>query len=1275
MALYQTSVLKNYITLQEQEIVAKAYKKYTKYFLNPTIQENIRSSKEEEYQGIFLTELFVNILDYTLKPKVNFNLVAEYKNQNNSRKADGAILQNDVALAVIELKGTKTKDLESIRKQAFDYKANQKGCVYVITSNFEKLRFYINDATEFEEFNLFELTKERFQLFYLCLQKDNILSNVPLKIKEASIVQEEKITKDFYKDYSLFKRELYRDLVKNNKDITRDLSPLLHQEKITKLTLFKKSQKLIDRFLFIFFAEDRNLLPANSTLQILEDWNKLKELDAIVPLYDRFKLYFKFLDEGRAGTNNKAEIYAYNGGLFKPDTILNSLLIDDNLLYKHTQKLANYDFASQVDVNILGHIFENSLNEIESVNAEIEGTDFDKQKSKRKKDGVFYTPKYITKYIVENTVGKLCTEKKVELGIKEEEYFKGRKNRKGDTIKKLVGLLDQYRDWLLQLTICDPACGSGAFLNQALNFLIAEHTYIDELKTKVLGGGLQFSDIENTILENNIFGVDLNEESVEIAKLSLWLRTAQPRRKLNDLSSNIKCGNSLIDSKTVAGDKAFHWETQFPKVFKETNKKAYHITTAIHDSRTSARMKRYKVRERREMGTNPYPNVIYFTPEDDFNISQTIAEIVQEDNLNLLAYNICADHIHLLLVCELEEIPAIMQKIKGRTSYNNKGVNKGLNKGLKPLVEKEKENNKPLWQQKYSPPKEITTEEQLYNTVKYIQTNRAKHELPKHNKATQQVIDNMCCSKAKAFKTEYKGGFDVIIGNPPYVRVQNLDKNSIAFFEANFISATGKFDIYVLFNELSVRLLKSFGVMSFIQPHRFLNADFGKGLRLFFGKNKYLSKIISFSDIDIFEGATTYTAIFLIEKKTNESILYKEYKNVKTNYISENLQLLNSGDFIKTNYSLLNNSWEFKDKKELDLLNKFRKHNILTDFTLNISQGVIPGSDKIYYLEIIESINQNYLVKNQLDKKTFLIEKSITKRIVKGNNITKYVPAQSDFVIIYPYVLTDKIQKLYSLKELEKIAPLAYQYLLTHKDFLIALRKKYKTNPIEWYGFHRARDMRFLETDKIITTHTSIKPSFTLSNQSEYFNQNVYGIELLDKELNLQVLGLLNSKLTDFFMKNTSSMINGGYYLYKTDYISQIPIIEKRNLKLINKVEEALKINNSSYSFKIKFQTYLKQKFQLEKLSKKLQNWHDLEFGEFIKELNKAIKANIKLGYKGLKPLAKKDEFEWLELFEENKEKAQALQTQINQTDAAIDQMVYELYGLTEEEIAMVENS
>ena len=359
MPLFQASVLKKYISQLDKPTVQKAYKKYCKFFHDAKTQENIRNSKEEQFQEGFLRELFVDILGYTLNPTPKFNLTTELKNLKGAKKVDGAILKEDKALAVIELKGTNTKDLESIRQQAFDYKANQIGCVYVITSNFEKLRFYINNAVDFEEFNLFTLTETEFELFYLCLAKDNLLTNKPLTIKEASIVEEENITKKFYGDYSIFKRELYRDLVKQNmkNETFRELT-----EKNIKLTLFKKSQKLIDRFLFILFAEDRGLLSPNSISTILSEWKALEELDMVVPLYDRYKQYFSYLDTGRKGTDKKEEIFAYNGGLFQPDALLDAMIIDDDLLYRHTKKLTTYDFQSQVDVNILGHIFEHSLN-------------------------------------------------------------------------------------------------------------------------------------------------------------------------------------------------------------------------------------------------------------------------------------------------------------------------------------------------------------------------------------------------------------------------------------------------------------------------------------------------------------------------------------------------------------------------------------------------------------------------------------------------------------------------------------------------------------------------------------------------------------------------------------------------------------------------------------------------------------------------------------------------------------------------------------------------
>jgi type I restriction-modification system DNA methylase subunit len=553
MALFQNSVLAKFQKSIDKQKLQNVFTEYKSFFHNSTRQENIRESKEEQFQEGFLTELFGKILGYTLNPNPNYNLITENKNIKDSKKADGAILVNQVVKAVIELKGTDTTDLGKVEAQAFGYKNNQPECVYVITSNFEKLRFYIDNAIEHIEFNLFTLSETEFEFLYTCLSYESISQNIPKKLKDDSLSEENKVTKQLYNDYSLFKKELHQNLVKLN-------------PQFEPLELFKKSQKLLDRFLFLFFAEDRNLLPPNSVRLILDDWQKLQELDEPIPLYNRFKKYFEYLNTGFKG--KKYDVFAYNGGLFKPDEVLDNIVMDDALLFTHTKKLSEYDFESEVDVNILGHIFENSLNELDEVKAQLEGQEIDKSKTKRKKDGVFYTPKYITKYIVENTVGKLCIEKKEELKLIEADYTTDKK-RQASTKKTLIAKLNDYRNWLLQLTICDPACGSGAFLNQALDFLISEHKHVDELQAKLFGDAMVLSDVEKSILENNLFGVDLNEESVEIAKLSLWLRTAQPNRKLNDLNNNIKCGNSLIDDPAIAGDKAFNWQAAFPQVFEK----------------------------------------------------------------------------------------------------------------------------------------------------------------------------------------------------------------------------------------------------------------------------------------------------------------------------------------------------------------------------------------------------------------------------------------------------------------------------------------------------------------------------------------------------------------------------------------------------------------------------------------------------------------------------------------------------------------------------------
>ncbi|HCT52056.1 MAG TPA: restriction endonuclease subunit M, partial [Balneola sp.] len=332
MPLFQNAVLNKYLSGVDEKKVEESWEIFTAHFHNREIQENIRNSKEEEYQEGFLNDLFVKVLGYTKNPSPNFNLVVEQKNLTDSKKADGALLDGNKVRGVIELKGTETTDLGKVETQAFGYKNKQPYAVYVIISNFEKLRFYIDNAVDFIEFNLFTLTKDEFKVLWLCLGYSNFTKGLPKKIKDASLTEEENVTKKLYKDYSEFKHDVFESIKKNNPEYD-------------KLLLFKKTQKLLDRFLFIFFAEDQLLLPPNSIREIIKQWMDLRDkYDEYVPLYERFKKYFGYMNQGYKGKNY--EIFAYNGGLFAEDEILNNLTIDDELLYKHTMQLSNYDFGS-----------------------------------------------------------------------------------------------------------------------------------------------------------------------------------------------------------------------------------------------------------------------------------------------------------------------------------------------------------------------------------------------------------------------------------------------------------------------------------------------------------------------------------------------------------------------------------------------------------------------------------------------------------------------------------------------------------------------------------------------------------------------------------------------------------------------------------------------------------------------------------------------------------------------------------------------------------------
>ncbi len=1048
--LLQRNIVKKYLNLLSEEQVAKPWAQYTSFFLNEEIQANIHKIKEEQFQEGFLRELFVKVLGYTINPSPNYNLTTELKNEVGSKKADGAILIDDKVIGVIELKDHKTPDLASIENQAFGYKNKHKETRLVIISNFEKLRLYIDNAVEYREWDIFYMKEDDFRELYLCLAWEQVAHGIALQMKSESVSNEEQITKALYKDYSQFKRVLFADILAQNP------TPEGRETKDWQLLLFKKTQKLLDRLLFIFFAEDCGLLPPNSMVKIIEQWVDLQEkYDEYFPLYDRIKKYFGYMNTGHQG--KQYEIFAYNGGLFKPDEILDNIKISDDVLAEHTRKLSEYDFESDVDVNILGHIFENSLSEIEEVSQQIT-SGVAPQVSKRKQDGVFYTPQYITKYIVENTVGRLCAEKKAELNIVEDEYL-SEQRRQIQTKKRLLEQLHQYREWLLSLTILDPACGSGAFLNAALQFLMSEHKHIDEMEAKVTGSSIVFQDIENSILEHNLYGVDINEESVEIAQLALWLRTAKPRRKLNTLNQNIKCGNSLISDPAIAGDKAFDWQKEFPQVFE-------------------------------------------------------------------------------------------------------------------------------------------------------------------------------------------KGGFDVVIGNPPYVQLQSMGAMSDAYAKCGFETYNKSADLYCLFTERGYSLLKSGGLQSFIMPNKWMLVAYGKELRKFMAKTD-MQQIINFGDVQFFDEATIYVCIFVTKKSCERdkevlalSLNQKTYHGDFLHEVPEQLASYPSETFGEK-------EWIIQPKEHFNILQKMQAGVALKNMPLSIYRGVLTGYNDAFF---IDGATKNRLVAE--DPRSA----ELIKPLLRGRDIQAWMPEWDELYLINPH---NGVKG----KGLAPICIDDYPAIKQHLDQFYNKLSQRIDKGITPYNLRNCDYIEEFSKPKIMYPNmTSLFP-FIYDEKGFFGNDKTFMITANDDTVNLKyITAILNSKLCKLWIWYNCPELQGGTREIRKVYFENFCIpLDVDQLPLANLTDMQIQHVSQLQEKRSQFLRRLSENFEGVKITAALQTFDTMDFKGFVAELKK---QKIKL------TLSQQDE--WEEYFNQRVAECQKLSAQIKATDNEIDNKVFDLYGLTEEERKIV---
>ena len=532
-------------------------------FINFIKSGKIKEYNEEQLQARFATEVFEKTLGY----KNSFNETWEYELE---RKTDVDGQKPDIVLgeftsdeskviAVVELKDFKYYDLDKKQnrvgdkrtpvEQGFGYAPKFGGnCRWVLISNFNEIRLYDkNDENQYERFYIEDL-EDDFELkrFLYLLSKENILDRKLDNLIDLKIKEEEKIEREFYTKYKTIRSKIVSQVIEDNRTYNVDV-------------LIEKSQKLLDRFLFIAFCEDKNIIPANSykTMVLSSNENVTK--------HELFTMLCSNIDKG----NKKKGINKFNGGLFKYDEILDDLVLDD-VIFTELITLADYDFNTDVDENILGRIFEQSISDLEELKNDALGIETDKKKGKRKKDGVFYTPSRITRGIVEKSIGEYLNDKKLELGFEKlpELTDESIETQSGLGVKaeKHLTFWREYRSKVLSIKVIDPACGSGAFLIAAYDYLKKE---LDEINDRIAdlkgrtqelfdGDEMYDASLENEYLIKCLYGVDLNPESVEISKLSLWLRTLTKDKPLTNLDDNIKSGNSITE---------FDFQEEFSEVF------------------------------------------------------------------------------------------------------------------------------------------------------------------------------------------------------------------------------------------------------------------------------------------------------------------------------------------------------------------------------------------------------------------------------------------------------------------------------------------------------------------------------------------------------------------------------------------------------------------------------------------------------------------------------------------------------------------------------------
>ncbi|EAI7266560.1 class I SAM-dependent DNA methyltransferase [Campylobacter coli] len=909
--------------------------------------------------------------------------------------------------------------------------------------------------------------------------------------------------------------------------------------------------KLIESNL-VRFNDDKNLKFLN--FKKIPDFDKLSEL------------FFEILAKERS-TRKKSE-FAYlpylNSSLFEKQSIENTLEISNlnNDLklnyYKNTVLKDDKCKAKKGQVGLLEYLFEfldsfdfgsddeqsEILSQKELISSSVLGNVFEKLNGY--KEGSFYTPSFITSYMCKESITKVVLDKfNAKFDLKATDISELRRDlRKEDK--------NAQKELLNSIKICDPAVGSGHFLVSALNVMLSiydelnlfdEEFYLEVQNDEILitnrkGEFVEYkrphSDKDKAhliqkelfytkkdIIENNLFGVDINPNSCEITKLRLWIELLKHSfyqsfedeayhdlKTLPNIDINIKCGNSLISYFEI--DKSL---SHYPNIKERMNK---------------------------------YKNIVKDYKEGFYTDKNQINQEIK--NLKISFKNFCfADKFKKEMKSFNEKCEKYSKKYGNFLAVNDENLRIFVSANLTLFDFDEKEAKK-----------EFANLKKEYDNIFNLENNHPfewRFEFP-------EILDD---------DGNFQG-FDLIIGNPPYIRQEEI-KELKPNLAKNYKVYKGTSDIYTYFYELGFNILKSNGVLSFITSNKYTRAGYGEALREFLLKNVSILDYIDLNGIKVFDSATVDTSILSFEKLKNKdsSFRYLALDNENLKACGYSIDLCK--DFKELSQkSLSKENFTFSDESTNSLKAKIERIGTpLKEWQgLNINYGIKTGYNEAF---IISTEKRNEILENCKDEAEKERTAKFIRKMLRGRDIKRYSYEWAGLWVIFIPWHFPNFEKpktmLENEQDLKEQYPSLYKHLLSHKERLSKRNKEETGIRYEWYCLQRWGANYYQEFEKEKIVYPNMNKEFIAFFDNEFFllNQKCFILshQSNNKKELLYLTALLNSNVNFYYFKQIGAKLGASGYEMSKIFVEKLPIpkINSKNQKiadeLVNSVDEILK--------------------------------------------------------------------------------------------------------------------